>query len=733
MRNYCITEQAHKEAWEDLAGQIAAQRSTVSDTVDVAPNSKPGSLTILGTGIEAIGVSIGDKMLIERADKVLYCVADPVTVTWLNQIRPDALDLYVLYGEDKVRYTTYMQMAEAQLYWVRQGLNVVVLFYGHPGVFVLSTHRAIMLARREGHKAVMKAAVSALDTLCADLGVDPSNPGLQTYEATEALLRKRPVDTCVNVVLWQVGLIGENGYRRLGYLNNNFSYFVSWLQDIYGPDYAVTNYIGARYPTLDPVIDVYQLSDLHDPDVQAKITGLSTLYIPPKEVAVTDRKVAMDLNMLRAGQDIIPPKGPLRQIGKYKAREMKAFDSFASFKIPQSYNFQPETEASKFMIALRMEPDLQRVYEKDPHAALADPRFAGLSARERSLLATRDSGAIQVACKGIYARDEKTEAAVRALLVNRQLSATIIQAIAGAGAPEARERVSEILAQNDYVINWRYARKSLDVLWRMNLDPWTGVYVCDGDEVSVVILGNISQQRNSLVYVNGHLAREFSYHQGVLKFRASDENPYVGYLRPDISPHGRRRIIGKVWHHEAPAPDSAPIVAKEVDPNRRKLNAMAYQLRQTKDLSAIEGTYTVRTNGRFRRCVNELRVDQSGVRLNDTPVDEWSYDGGRLSWRGGHQELAAADITLLTDPLARTLEFFGRASEEKAEKPVKCYGARVQDTFDYHGPEIADWAARHLTQIVEANQKTGGLLFWHKWEKHNFTSQVTNKIVATLA
>ncbi len=84
---------------------------------------------------------------------------------WLKQIRPDALDMYVLYGENKVRYTTYMQMTEAQLYWVRQGLKVVVVFYGHPGIFVLSTHRAIKIARREGHKAMMKASVSALDTL----------------------------------------------------------------------------------------------------------------------------------------------------------------------------------------------------------------------------------------------------------------------------------------------------------------------------------------------------------------------------------------------------------------------------------------------------------------------------------------------------------------------------------------------------------------------------------------
>jgi hypothetical protein len=132
-------------------------------------------------------------------------VADPATIVWLKRLRPDALDLYVLYGESKVRYTTYMQMTEAQLYWVRKGLKVVVIFYGHPGIFVLSTHRAVKLARREGHRAIMKAGVCALDTLCADLGVDPCHPGMQTHEATDSLLRRRRLDTSLHVVLWQVG------------------------------------------------------------------------------------------------------------------------------------------------------------------------------------------------------------------------------------------------------------------------------------------------------------------------------------------------------------------------------------------------------------------------------------------------------------------------------------------------------------------------------------------------
>ena len=58
--------------------------------------------------------------------------------------------------------------------------------------------------------------MSALDTLCADLGVDPAHPGLQTHEATDALVRQRALDTSLHVILWQVGVIGESGLPPSG-------------------------------------------------------------------------------------------------------------------------------------------------------------------------------------------------------------------------------------------------------------------------------------------------------------------------------------------------------------------------------------------------------------------------------------------------------------------------------------------------------------------------------------
>jgi hypothetical protein len=47
----------------------------------------------------------------------------------------------------------------------------------------------------------------------------------------------------------------------------------------------VTNYIAARYPGVAPVADTYPLSALHAADAQAKITGISTFYLPPRDQA----------------------------------------------------------------------------------------------------------------------------------------------------------------------------------------------------------------------------------------------------------------------------------------------------------------------------------------------------------------------------------------------------------------------------------------------------------------
>ena len=63
-------------------------------------------------------------------------------------------------------------MVERILSYVRRGLNVCVVFYGHPGVH--PGHESIRRARMEGFSASKLPGISAEDCLFAELGIDPS-------------------------------------------------------------------------------------------------------------------------------------------------------------------------------------------------------------------------------------------------------------------------------------------------------------------------------------------------------------------------------------------------------------------------------------------------------------------------------------------------------------------------------------------------------------------------------
>ncbi len=326
------TRDAASAAWEALAAELAtaANADPPADGTGSGPvPAARGRLIIVGSGIDAAGFTSAAAQAIDEADRVFYCVADPATQLWIRRRRPDAFDLYVFYEDTKPRYHTYVQMTEAMLHYVRRGEVVTAVFYGHPGVFALSTHRALRIAQREGHDATMQPGVSALDCLCADLSVDPSYPGMATFEATELLLRGRVPDPTLHVVLWQVGVIGEQGYRRRGFTNAKFPVLIEYLERFYPADTPVVHYIAARYPTLPPVIEHYELAELAKPRNFTRINGISTLYLPPVRGAAQDPEMAARLGFAGADNRQFPPH---RTVDSYGQRERSALRNLSEFQ-----------------------------------------------------------------------------------------------------------------------------------------------------------------------------------------------------------------------------------------------------------------------------------------------------------------------------------------------------------------------------------------------------------------
>ncbi|KAJ3812197.1 tetrapyrrole methylase [Lentinula lateritia] len=370
--------------------------------------NKSGSLTIVGTGIESIGqMTLQTLSYIEAADKVFYCVIDPATEAFILTKNKDCVDLYQYYDNGKSRMDTYTQMSEVMLREVRKGLDVVGVFYGHPGVFVNPSLRALAIAKSEGYKARMLPGVSAEDCLYADLCIDPSNPGCLTYEASDFLIRERPTNIYSHFILFQVGCVGIADFNFTGFENSKFGILVDRLEKEYGADHPVVHYIAAMLPHEDPVTDQWTIGQLREPEFYKRVGGVSTFYIPPKERKEINVDIIRELKFLPEGKvpdtrtQIYPPnqwEPEVPTVPAYGSNEHAAIAQLDAHSPPEQYQPLATSKAmTDVMTRLALDPKALAEYKAD-HRAFAQS-VPDLTANERTALEIGDSWAFRCAMK----------------------------------------------------------------------------------------------------------------------------------------------------------------------------------------------------------------------------------------------------------------------------------------------------------------------------------------------
>jgi uncharacterized protein YabN with tetrapyrrole methylase and pyrophosphatase domain len=241
--------------------------------------SNPGSLSVVGTGFMVAGQVTPEALAaIQSADRFFYLVGEPATRLWLETQHPRAESLHDVFWEGRPRQPAYDEIIDRLLVPLREGSDVCAAFYGHPGVFVYSSHEAIRRARAEGFEARMLPGISAEDCLFADLEVDPAADGCQSFEATDFLVRERVFDPHSALVLWQIGSLGVITYHLRDLWNaDGLGYLVDVLARHFPQDHPVVVYEASHYPICEPLIQRVPLSSL----TGCTITTHSTLWIPP--------------------------------------------------------------------------------------------------------------------------------------------------------------------------------------------------------------------------------------------------------------------------------------------------------------------------------------------------------------------------------------------------------------------------------------------------------------------
>lgn len=257
------------------------------------PDQPSGSLTIAGAGIRpGLHATRESIARIRSADKVLYLLAEITPITWLEELNPSAEPLDDLYRADRPFAEIYEDIVGRILDHVRKPQEVCVVFYGHPSVFDRTSHDAVRRARAEGFEARILPGITAEDCLYVDLELDPGAAGCQSFDATDFLVRRRAPDPAVPLILWQVGVVGgtrtTGEVRRLG-----LSVLGERLEELYGAEHELVVYEATPFPVGRPMIERCVVRELAD----AGVTGLSTLYVPPKGITPRDADMMARLEM----------------------------------------------------------------------------------------------------------------------------------------------------------------------------------------------------------------------------------------------------------------------------------------------------------------------------------------------------------------------------------------------------------------------------------------------------
>ncbi|OAX42040.1 tetrapyrrole methylase [Rhizopogon vinicolor AM-OR11-026] len=367
-------------------------------TTSDSNKTKRGTLTIAGSGIASVGhITLGTLSYIKESDKIFYLVCDPVTEAFIHDnSTADCFDLSVFYDKTKGRYDSYIQMCEVMLKAVRTGHDVLGVFYGHPGVFVSPSHRAIAVARQEGYSAKMLPGISAEDYMFADLEFDPALSGCKTCEATEILLRDKPLDPTLQNIIWQVGSVGV---VDMEFSKSKFHLLVDRLEKDFGPDHKIVHYIGAVLPQSATMMDTFTIADLRKEDVAKQFGTISTFYIPPRDERPINPAMAEAFGSPGAPlklKSLVKWTGPKLNVSTaYGPHERDVIAQIDTHVAPEGRKKQHTSAAmKKFMTDLALKPKLLEQYKLDPVAVVES--VEGLSNEEKIRLKSASDGPADV-------------------------------------------------------------------------------------------------------------------------------------------------------------------------------------------------------------------------------------------------------------------------------------------------------------------------------------------------
>lgn len=260
----------------------------------------PFDIYIIGTGIiPAFHLTREAEAAIRHSNEVLYVDKSFGVEELLSSLCPRLTDLHAAsYREGVARLDAYRTMAARVIEAALDHPPVTFALYGHPLVYAMPPFFVIHAAELLHLRTKVLPGISSLDTMFADLKFDPCTQGVQMYEATDLLLRRRPIQPDVPCFIWQIGTVESRLYSESQSKPNRFARIKEYLLSFYPPTTRMLAVYSPSLPLVSPTISEFTLDTIEERanDLHQGVT----VFIPPIRIRPVE-----DEDILKSMDDVV--------------------------------------------------------------------------------------------------------------------------------------------------------------------------------------------------------------------------------------------------------------------------------------------------------------------------------------------------------------------------------------------------------------------------------------------
>lgn len=264
-----------------VTGRGAVQANVGPPSASPPTPDGPADITVVGLGMTGVEhITREAEAAIRAAKEVLYVEARVGVHAFLSERCPRVTPLFgQTYAGWRPRLQTYDHLAARVLDAALDHGPIVLAVQGHPTVYSYVPVLLRDAAPALGLRVVIQPGISVEACIQARLGIDPADHGMQSFEATDLLLRRRLVQPDMATLIWQVGNLETRLHSARPSRPERLLRLVAYLGRTFPPDHPVAAVHVPTLPAVEATVLRTTLGEL--PTIAARLHAATTLYLPP--------------------------------------------------------------------------------------------------------------------------------------------------------------------------------------------------------------------------------------------------------------------------------------------------------------------------------------------------------------------------------------------------------------------------------------------------------------------